>query len=112
MEIRNYENLDKLSTPHKVEVVKLHQTDDVVVIHILLKPGESLLPHITPVDVFFYVLSGNPTILVGDQEQQVGRDDIIESPKGIKHLIKNESDSPARILVVKTPKPVSETKIL
>jgi len=47
-----------VDTPHKVDVRKLYDTENAMTIHITLKPGEKLLRHITPVDVFFYVLEG------------------------------------------------------
>jgi hypothetical protein len=42
-----------VETPHKVDVRKLYERDSAQVMHITLNPGESLRPHITPVDVFF-----------------------------------------------------------
>lgn len=92
-------------TPHKVDVREMYNHPDAQVMHITLQPGESLKPHKTPVDVFFYVLEGNPTIHVGDECIAYPKDTIIESPKDIVHYLSNESSEMARILVVKTPNP-------
>jgi len=98
--------------PHGVSVTPVYQSPYAAVMHISLKPGESLKRHITPVDVFFYVLEGNGTVEIGDERQHVRRDMIIESPAGIPHLLENDSDAVFRVLVVKLPNPTSGTKLL
>lgn len=45
-----------IETPHKVDVRKLYDHDSAQAMHITLQVGEALKPHITPVDVFFYIL--------------------------------------------------------
>jgi mannose-6-phosphate isomerase-like protein (cupin superfamily) len=50
-------------------------------------------------------LEGNPTIIIGDEEQSFAPDTIIDSPKNVPHGIINNSDKPARLLVIKMPKP-------
>jgi quercetin dioxygenase-like cupin family protein len=39
--------------PHGIEAKKIHENDHVQTVHITLKPGEKLIKHSTPVDVFF-----------------------------------------------------------
>ena len=99
-------------TPHKVDVRKLYDNDNAQAVHITLQPGERLKPHITPVDVFFYILEGTPTVHVGDKEQMVEVDSLVESPKDIVHYLSNNSTQPTRILVVKAPKPKGTTRLL
>ena len=77
-----------------------------------LKPGESLKPHKTPVDVFFFILEGSPTIHIGEESEVCTADSLVESPAHILHYISNESDALARILVVKAPRPVNATRVL
>jgi quercetin dioxygenase-like cupin family protein len=81
-------------------------------VHITLQPGESLKRHITPVDVFFYVLEGEGIIEIGDEKQTVRADTIIHSPAKIVHCWYNESPKIVRILVAKTPQPQRSTIIL
>jgi len=47
-----------IENPHHVRASKLYDTENAQVVHITLKPGQALKKHITPVDVFFYVLEG------------------------------------------------------
>ena len=72
-----------VETPHKVDVKKLYDYDNAQVMHITLQAGESLKPHITPVDVFFYILEGITDVRVGDETISVEQDSLVESPKDI-----------------------------
>lgn len=112
MIITDWKEKTIVETPHKVDVRKLYDFDSAQVMHITLKPGESLKPHITPVDVFFYILEGDVDIRVGDETVTVGSDRLVESPKDIIHCLSNSSDARARILVVKAPKPLASTRVL
>ncbi|NOZ45852.1 MAG: cupin domain-containing protein [Chlorobi bacterium] len=99
-------------TPHQVDVRMLYNKETAQAAHIKLKPGESLKPHITPVDVFFFVLEGQPEVLIGKEKQVVEENSLVESPKDIVHCIYNNSSNNVRVLVVKAPKPITQTKIL
>lgn len=68
--------------------------------------------NITPVDVFFYVLEGKGIVEIGEEKQLVEKDTLIESPAKIVHCWYNESDEDLRILVIKVPKPLEDTRIL
>ncbi|MCE5215351.1 MAG: cupin domain-containing protein [Methanobacterium sp.] len=77
-----------------------------------MQPGEKLIRHITPVDVFFYVLEGTGIVEIGDEKKEVTTDTLIDSPAKIPYCWYNESDQLLRFLVVKVPKPTQETKLL
>ena len=109
MKIRNYKNLEIAETPHGINAYKLYDKDHALIMHLHLKAGESLKPHITPVDVAFYVVEGTPTIMVADKKVVVSQDDIIESPKDIVHCIYNDTEEDVRVLVMKLPKPTTKT---
>ncbi len=98
--------------PHHVDVRKIYDTDNAVAAVITLLRGEALKKHITPVDVFFYVLEGTGILEIGDESEVCSKDQLIESPAGIPHLLKNENSDMFRILVVKVPKPKEEKKLL
>ncbi len=112
MKITEVKQAPKKETVHKVDARQLYDKDTAQVVHLKLEAGEGLKPHITPVDVFFYVLEGTPEILVGKETQIVEADSLVESPKDIPHCISNNSDKVARVLVVKAPKPTAKTKLL
>lgn len=112
MKIIDWKELGIEETPHKVDVRKLYDYNNAQVMHITLNPGETLKPHITPVDVFFYILEGDVDVRVGNETITVGSDKLVESPKDIVHCLSNNSASVARIMVVKAPKPVTSTRLL
>jgi quercetin dioxygenase-like cupin family protein len=98
--------------PHGVHTSKIYDQDNAQVVYMVLKPGESLKRHITPVDVFFYILEGKVVVEIGDERQEVGQDVLVESPARIPHLLANQSEGISRLLVVKAPRPTESTKIL
>ena len=57
--------------PHNVDARKVYDTEHATAVVITLAPGESLKKHITPVDVFFYVLEG--TGIVGRDRRRACR---------------------------------------
>jgi len=112
MDIVELEKSPVVDTPHKVDVRKLYDTENAMTVHITLQPGESLKKHITPVDVFFYVLEGVGIVEIGDEKKEVTKDSLIDSPARIPHCWYNESDATLRFLVVKVPRPTENTRLL
>ena len=109
---RNFRSEARKDNPHGVEVHKMYDDTSAQIMHITLQPGQGLKPHITPVDVTFYVLEGKPTVLVDEETEQFEEGTLIESPAHIVHTLKNETDQPARILVIKAPRPMAPGKIV
>lgn len=112
MNRKNYQSSQVMGNIHGVHSVKLYDSSLAICMHLTLAPGEQLKPHITPVDVLFYVLEGEPVIEIGDEKLTAVKDDLIESPSGIPHCIYNEGKNRVRVLVMKIPRPVSPTKMV
>lgn len=112
MKVVRYQDQEIKETPHKIDVREMYNKETAQAMIIALKPGEGLKPHITPVDVFFFIIEGRPTIHIGAESEVCGADSLIESPANIVHFISNETDKPARILVVKAPRPTNLTRVL
>ncbi len=99
--------------PHNVSVRMLYDRENAQAVHIELKPGEALKKHITPVDVFFYILEGKGVVEIGgDEQEEVSRDMLIESPAKIPHRLLNPGDGIFRVLVVKAPRQTESTRLL
>jgi len=79
---------------------------------VTLSPWNALKKHLTPVDVFFYVLGGEGVVEIGDERKTVGKDVLVESPARIPHRWMNESGSVFRVLVVTVPRPTEDTRLL
>ena len=97
---------------HKIDARMLYNNESAQAVHMQLNPGESLKPHITPVDVFFFVIEGTPDVLIGEEKNRIETNSLVESPKDIVHCIYNNTDEIVRILVVKAPRPTTATKVL
>lgn len=95
-----------IENPHGVDAKKIFDGENSQVIYINLNPGESLIKHITPVDVFFFVIEGVGKVIIGDEEEMVSKDSFIDSPANIPHAWENNGRELLRILVVKTPNPM------
>jgi mannose-6-phosphate isomerase-like protein (cupin superfamily) len=98
--------------PHHVDARKIYESPHAIAVVITLQLGEALKKHMTPVDVFFYVLEGTGIVEIGDEKKAIGKDMLVESPARIPHKWTNESNAVFRVLVVKVPKPTEETKLL
>ncbi len=112
MEITKVNETASSKNPHGVDARPIYAHENAQVIVLTLKPGESLRRHITPVDVFFYVLEGKGIVEVGEEKKEVKKDSIVHSPAKIAHCWDNESENPLRILVTKIPKPKESTILL
>jgi len=104
MKITRVSEVAEFKNPHNIQAKKLLESPDATVVHMTLNPGEQLISHVTPVDVFFYVLSGEPTIEIGNEKEKVPADSVVESPADIPHCVYNESESVTKFLVVKLSK--------
>ena len=58
-----------MDTGHKVDARNLYDTPEAMVTVIILRPGQSLKGHITPVDVAFHVLEGSGEVEIGEERQ-------------------------------------------
>ena len=112
MKIIEMKSSPEKPNPHNVSVRMLYDTENAQAVHIELKPGEALKKHITPVDVFFYVLEGKGVVEIGDETEEVSRDMLIESPAKIPHRLMNPGDEVFRVLVVKAPRQTEATHLL
>jgi len=105
LEITKASETTIMKNPHGVDARPIYSHENAKVMILTLQSGESLKRHITPVDVFFYVLEGKGIVEIGDEKKEVCKDTIIHSPAKVIHCWYNKSDSPLRILVAKTPNP-------
>jgi quercetin dioxygenase-like cupin family protein len=112
LETTKVSDISSSKNPHGVDARPIYSHENAQVIVLTLQPGESLKRHITPVDVFFYVLEGRGVIEIGEEKKEVSKDTIIHSPAKIVHCWHNKSKEKLRILVAKTPKPTTSTILL
>ncbi|MBK5113345.1 MAG: cupin domain-containing protein [Candidatus Heimdallarchaeota archaeon] len=109
---RKPEDVSVHKNPHGVEAKKMYDYPSAIIIHLTLKPGESLIKHLTPTDVAFFVLEGKGIVQIGEERKEVDANTLIESPANVLHCWSNESKENLRVLVVKAPKPTQPSKYL
>jgi len=64
------------------------------------EPGQEQSPHShEDADKIYYVLEGQGTFVVGDEERVVGQGEAVIAPAGAAHGVRNESDDRLRTLV-------------
>lgn len=112
MKVTEMKSSPEKPNPHNVSVRMLYDTEHAQAVHIELKPGEALKKHVTPVDVFFYILEGKGVVEIGEETQEVSKDMLIESPAKIPHRLLNPGDEIFRFLVVKVPRQTESTRLL
>jgi len=112
MDITDVRSAQSVPNPHGVQVSRLYDTPHAQAMHITLQPGERLRRHATPVDVFFYVLEGRGVVEIGDEQEEVGPDTLIDSPARLPHCWRNDGNETLRVLVVKVPRPTEATRLL
>ncbi len=71
--------------------------------NIVLKPDEVVPPHKVEVDVFFYVVKGKGTIVIGEEANSVIEGDIVVCPPNIYMSVKANQNMEFSFLNVKTP---------
>jgi len=82
MIITEVESAPERPNPHGVGRKPLYDHEHGQIAHLALLPGQELRKHVTPVDAVFYVLEGECEVEIGDEVRRVGRDTLVESPKG------------------------------
>ncbi|MCF8011030.1 MAG: cupin domain-containing protein [Clostridiales bacterium] len=103
MEITNMNEVETYTTPRGVQGRKLVNLDGLVVINLLLKPGEEVPGHKTPVNVLFQVIQGEGKLTIGEESEQVHAGDFIYSPRNIPHALEANKGSEFYVLVFKLP---------
>jgi len=95
---------EKLNTPVDFSAIKIFENKDVEFIKIDFEIDGFFKKHISPVDVWFYILEGKGEVEADDVKIDVIKGDLIYSPKGTAHKIRNIGELPLEILVIKIPK--------
>ena len=76
---------------------------EIGIINLVLKPGEQVPSHKTPVDVLFQVIEGEGIVTVGEENAVVLSGDIIVSPAQIPHSLEASQGCLFSVYVMKVP---------
>jgi quercetin dioxygenase-like cupin family protein len=86
----------------------IYSAPEAMIVHIEVQPGGFVKPHVTPVDMEFFVLEGEGTFLLGEESTAAGPGTLLPSPRGVPHGMRNAGPGILRVLAVKNPRPKGE----
>jgi quercetin dioxygenase-like cupin family protein len=90
----------------KMQKVSLFDTANCFCDLYCLKPGQAQRPHShAGADKIYYVLEGEATIQIGDEEQMLGPGRIVLAPSEVVHGVRNAGSQPLSLLVFMAPNP-------
>ena len=96
----------KRFTEEKMQKVSLFDTANCFCDLYCLSPGQSQKAHShAGADKIYYVLEGDATIQVGDEEQVLGPGRIVLAPSEVVHGVRNASSQRLSLLVFMAPNP-------
>jgi quercetin dioxygenase-like cupin family protein len=103
MNIIKVEALPFMKTAWGVQGKSVVNLPEIGIINLVLKPGESVPSHKTPVDVLFQIMEGEGTVTVGEESAMVSAGDIVVSPAQIPHALEASQGSMFSVYVMKVP---------
>jgi mannose-6-phosphate isomerase-like protein (cupin superfamily) len=86
----------------------IYSAPEAMIVHIDIEPNGFVKPHVTPIDMEYFVLEGRGLFILGDESVEAGAGTLIPNPRGLAHGIRNLGSGPLRVLAVKNPRPEGE----
>lgn len=99
MEITTPENAERV--PFALNGRKMFSSPTAEIVHLSLKPGETVEKHSNPFDVVFYVLEGEATIEVDGVKAILKTDCSLEVKRDKPRGMSNNTEKDMRLLVFK-----------
>jgi mannose-6-phosphate isomerase-like protein (cupin superfamily) len=92
----------------KMQKVNLFNTERMFADIYCLEPGQEQKRHAhTGADKIYFVIEGTGRFHIGDDERDLGPDQIVLAPADVDHGLRNESQSRLVVLVFMAPNPGS-----
>ena len=105
MEIKDLKRLARYN-PEKMAKIPVFQSERMLYDLYALLPGQAQNVHVHDgSDKVYYALEGEVVVRVGEEEALLAPGMAAFAPAGAPHGVRNESASPALLLVVTAPRP-------
>lgn len=99
------ENLTEFAEA-KLKKINLHTSPQMFCDLYCLLPGQTQKDHAhADNDKVYCVLSGTPTVRIGDEFRELRANDVAVAPAGVVHGVRNETEENVVLLVVMAPPP-------
>jgi quercetin dioxygenase-like cupin family protein len=96
----------KLFSQEKMQKVNLFETANLFCDLYCLQSGQMQKPHThSGADKIYYVLEGEATVQVGEEERVLSAGQIVLAPSTVMHGVRNTSRESLTLLVVMAPNP-------
>ena len=86
----------------------LYSAPEAMIVHIDIEPQGFVKPHVTPIDMEYFVMEGRGLFILGEESMEAGPGVCIPNPRGVPHGIRNVGPGALRVLAVKNPRPEGE----
>ena len=103
MSVIKLENLKAEENMRGIMTRDVLKNENVQVKNLILEEGDVVPAHQVPVDVFFHVMEGKGSIMIGDETYQLDEKDFITCPPNTKMKVMADRGDKFNILNVKTP---------
>lgn len=103
MQIIKMNEIEGSVNPRGVLAKQLLSHEHTKIMNLVLKPGDEVPQHKVPVDVFFYVVSGKGTIMIGEEKSVLEATDIVVCPPQEAMALWADQGEEFSVLNVKTP---------
>jgi len=98
--------LKRRFSPDKMQKVNLFETERMFTDIYCLEPGQEQKRHAhRGADKVYIVLEGAGRFHIGDDERDLGPDEIVIAPANVEHGVRNESQNRLVLLVFMAPNP-------
>ena len=105
MEIRNIKSERRFSA-EKMQKVNLFETERMFADIYCLEPGQEQKRHAhSGADKIYVMIEGTGRFRIGDDERELGPDQIVLAPADVEHGVRNESQARLVLLVFMAPNP-------
>lgn len=101
MKITNFATAPLRDNPFNADVRILFTREDIEFLTLKLKPQQNLEVVRINCDAFFYVVNGNPEVIINEEKYSAQMNDFIFCPAGSNHCINNLNDDYSLIIVIK-----------
>ncbi|HUW40766.1 MAG TPA: cupin domain-containing protein [Rectinemataceae bacterium] len=86
----------------------VYSAPEAMIVHIDIRPEGFVKPHVTAIDMEYFVIEGRGQFILGEESMEAGPGVCIPNPRGVPHGIRNIGTGPLRVLAVKNPRPEGE----
>lgn len=105
MDVKNLKSERRFSA-EKLQKLNLFETERMFADVYCLEPGQEQKPHVhSGADKIYLVLEGSGRFHIGDEDRELGVDQIVLAPADTEHGVSNNSDTRLVLLVFMAPNP-------